>query len=134
MILKASDLPLNVQERMGIKPKPASKYNVSAKDTRTSDGIVFASKAEMHRYHELLNMQRNGLVEFFLRQVSFHLPGNVKYVVDFAVFYPDGRKEFEDVKGVRTAMYQLKRKQVEALYPVKIREIEVKRGLRKGRV
>lgn len=100
-----------------------SKYNVSHKDARTTDGILFASKAEMHRYRELLQLRAAGAVVFFLRQVPMHLPGNTKYVADFLVFHPDGRYEFEDVKGARTPMYVLKRKQVEALYPIKIVEI-----------
>ena len=55
-------------------------------------------------------------------QVPFHLPGNVKYVVDFQVFMTDGTVKFIDVKGHRTPQYIAKKKMVEALYPVEIEE------------
>lgn len=112
-----------------VKKQKRHKYNVSTKAERTADCIVFDSKAEMRRYLDLklLMSPSSGtttFVRFFLRQVPFHLAGGVTYRCDFAVFYNDGRVEFEDVKGVKTPMYRLKKKQVEQLYPVKILEIE----------
>lgn len=88
-----------------------------------NNGIRFASKKEANRYNDLLVFQKNGEILFFLRQVPFHLPGNVKYVCDFMVFWANGDVTIEDVKGMKTPMYILKKKQVEALYPVKINEI-----------
>lgn len=87
------------------------------------DGIKFDSKKESKRYQELLWLQKTGEVLFFLRQVPFHLPGNVKYLCDFVVFWKNGDITFEDVKGMKTPMYSLKKKQVEALYPIEIKEI-----------
>lgn len=87
------------------------------------DGIVFDSKKEARYYGELLLRRRAGDIAFFLRQVPFHLPGNVRYVVDFQVHYPDGRVEWVDVKGVRTQLYKVKKRLVEAQYPVQIREV-----------
>ena len=87
------------------------------------DRIKFASKKEAAYYSELKLRQKAGEIIFFLRQVPFHLPGGVKYVVDFCEFHKDGTVHFIDVKGIETPMFKLKRKQVEALYPV---EIEVK--------
>jgi hypothetical protein len=52
-----------------------------------------------------------------------HLTGGVKYVCDFLIFWADDTVTFEDVKGMRTPMYKLKKKQVEALYPIIITEI-----------
>lgn len=87
------------------------------------DGIKFASKKEAKRYRELELLKKSGELLFFLRQVPFHLPGNVKYVCDFLCFWKEGSVTIEDVKGITTPMYILKRKQVEAIYPIKIMEI-----------
>lgn len=93
------------------------------KATRTEiDGIKFDSKAEAKRYKELLLLKEKGEVLFFLRQVPFFLPGGVKYVLDFLVFWANGEITFEDVKGFKTPLYILKKKQVESLYPIKITE------------
>jgi hypothetical protein len=86
------------------------------------DGIRFASKKEAQYYGELKLRQAAGLVLFFLRQVPFHLPGNIRYVCDFAEFMADGEVRFVDVKGFKTDMYKLKVKQVKDVYGVTIEE------------
>ena len=88
------------------------------------DGISFPSKAEARFYDELVMRQRGGDVLFFLRQVPFHLPGGVRYVVDFQVFHSDGRVRFVDVKGLETPGFITKKKLVEALYPVEIEVVK----------
>jgi hypothetical protein len=98
------------------------KHKFKAKQTLVDD-IKFPSKAEARRYAELKAMQKNGIVLFFLRQVPFHLPGGVKYVCDFLVFWSDGSCTVEDVKGMKTPLYKLKKKQVEAIYPIEVTEI-----------
>jgi len=87
------------------------------------DNIKFSSKKEAKRYQELKLLQQSGKVVFFLRQTPFHLPASIKYVCDFIVFWADGTVTIEDVKGMKTPMYTLKKKQVEALYPITINEI-----------
>lgn len=101
----------------------SNKYGVAPVAERTVGEVRFDSKAEAARYGELLELRRAGVVSFFLRQVPFHLPGRSRYVLDFLVFWSDGRRTFEDVKGHRTAVYKLKRRQVEELYPVVIEEV-----------
>lgn len=99
--------------------KLTHKYN--AKKTEL-DNIKFDSKLESRYYKYLKDLQLLNEVVFFLRQVPFHLPGGVKYVVDFQVFYKNGDIEFVDVKGIDTAMSKAKRKIVEHLYkPVLIK-------------
>ena len=88
-----------------------------------SDGIKFPSKKERKRYLELKLLQKAGDVLFFQMQVPFHLPGGVKYLCDFQVYWNNGNITFEDVKGMKTPMYKLKKKQVEELYPITITEI-----------
>lgn len=99
------------------------KHKFRAIRCTDNDGNKFDSKKEFKRKLELDLLQRTGKVLFYLRQVPFHLPGAVKYVCDFLVFWANGEVTIEDVKGVKTPMYILKKKQVEALYPVEITEI-----------
>lgn len=93
------------------------KFNAKAS---VKDGIRFASLAEGRFYDNLKLLQQAGEVLFFLRQVPFHLPGNVRYVVDFVVFGADGSIKFIDVKGMITKEFAMKKKMVEALYPIEI--------------
>ena len=87
------------------------------------DGQKFDSKLEARYYDTLKIQQKAGVVLFFLRQTPFHLPGNIKYIADFQVFYSDGNVEFIDCKGVDTPTSKTKRALVEALYPIKIKII-----------
>lgn len=90
------------------------------------DGKRFSSKLE-HAYKNYLDLLKDqGEVLFYLTQVPIDLPGGVKYVVDFEIFYNDGTVSFVDTKGIETDMFKLKKKQVESLYPFEI-EI-VKKG------
>ncbi len=86
----------------------------------TYDDIRFDSKKEANYYLDLKKRVESGEVLFFLRQVPIHLPGNVRYVVDFLEFHNDGTVHFVDVKGVETPMFKVKKKLVESLYPIKI--------------
>ena len=98
------------------------RHKFNAKPTEL-DGIKFASKKEAKYYQELKLRQAAGEVLFFLRQVPFHLPGNIRYVCDFAEFLADGQVRFVDVKGYKTDMYKLKVKQVKAVFGVTIEEV-----------
>lgn len=98
------------------------RHKFNAKPTVT-DGIRFASRREANYYQELLLAQKSGALLFFLRQVPLHLPGGVRYVVDFLEFWANGEARFTDVKGMKTPLYIAKRKMVEATYPIKILEV-----------
>lgn len=98
------------------------RHKFRAKPTEL-DGIKFTSKKEAKRYQQLKILQNSGEVLFFLRQVPFHLQAGVKYVCDFLVFWTNGLVTIEDVKGVKTDMYIVKKKMVEATYPITITEI-----------
>lgn len=87
------------------------------------DGIKFSSKKESLHWQALQLAKKTGDLLFALRQVPFHLPGGVRYVVDFVEFWADGRVEFVDVKGMRLPLYKAKLKIVEATYPIKITEV-----------
>lgn len=96
------------------------KFNASRTEV---DGITFSSKKEAQYWQGLTLARKSGELLFALRQVPFHLPGGVKYVVDFCEFWKNNEVRFVDVKGFKTPMYRLKKAQVEALYPVKILEV-----------
>ena len=87
------------------------------------DGIRFSSQREGKRYEELKQLQKCGEVVWFIRQAPCHLPGGVKYLADFVVIWACGEVTVEDVKGMKTPMYRLKKRQVEAIYPIHIKEI-----------
>lgn len=83
----------------------------------TVDGITFASKAEARRYSELILLQRAGEIKGFGIQPSFVLTGGVRYIADFIVCDKNGNKWVEDVKGVETQAFKIKKKLWEACYP-----------------
>ena len=81
----------------------------------TIDGITFDSKKEAARYQELRLMERAGLIRDLKRQVKYELipkqPGEraAHYTADFV--YTQGEQTVvEDVKGLRTRDYVLRRK------------------------
>jgi len=98
------------------KSKYKNKYTVI-------DGIKFQSIKEANKYSELKMLKLTGEIKFFLRQVPFDLPGNIKYKLDFLVFWSDGKISFIDVKGFKTQVYKIKKKQIKSLYGVDIEEV-----------
>lgn len=100
-------------------PRKKLTHKFKAKPV-TADDQHFASKLEWSYYQKLKVMKSSGHILFFLRQVPFHLPGGVKYVVDFVEFHADGDIRFVDVKGMETSEFVAKKKMVEALYPITI--------------
>ena len=102
---------------------------------RTKDGAVrtdgFASKREAHRYRELRLLERSGVITGLECQVAFELqaPASTgtlatvgRYIADF-VYIENGRKVVEDAKGVRTHLYQWKRRHFEIQYGMPITEV-----------
>lgn len=82
----------------------------------------FSSKREARYWQELILARKGGALLFALRQVPFHLPGGVRYIVDFVEFWADGSVRFVDVKGIRTPMYKVKKKLIESEFPITIIE------------
>jgi hypothetical protein len=114
-----------------------NKYHVAPDAARTIDGIVFDSKAEMQRYLELRLLQWSGHITGLVCQPEYVLLApfaatgrryrGIKYRPDFQ-YVEGGKIVVEDVKGVRTQVYQLKRQLMAKLYPdVIFREIKVGR-------
>jgi len=101
-----------------LPPKP-SKYGSVMEECQ---GIKFQSKREAKYFRELKARQYAGEVSYFLRQVPFELVGGVRYRIDFMEVWKDGSIHWVDVKGFRTQTYKMKRRMVEASYPIKIIE------------
>lgn len=101
-----------------------NKYN--AKKT-VVDGITFDSKKEAKRYGELLLLQRAGVISNLQLQVPYILINKskygraIKYVADF-VYYENKQIVVEDVKGIRTPVYRLKKRLFEEKYGIRILE------------
>lgn len=123
--------------------KPSKYRNVKV----TIDGLTFDSKREAKRFTELKALERAGEIDGLRVQPSFpifvHRLGHQvyigteqerircgEYIADFrywrvragGINEPAG-EVVEDVKGVRTDVYRLKKKLVEGIYGITIREI-----------
>jgi len=104
-------------------PKQRGKYK---NEPTWVDGIRFDSKKEAKRYqelklleqaHEIWNVHRQ--VEFPLTVMNQHI---CNYVADFVYLDNDGGQVVEDVKGVKTREYKLKKKLMKAIYGIEIKE------------
>ena len=93
------------------------------------DGIRFASKAEARRYQQLKLLERAGEIRKLVLQPRFKIRiGGIfvcTYVADFT--YWDVRKErhvTEDVKGMATREYKIKKKLMDAVLGIEIQEVQ----------
>jgi hypothetical protein len=105
--------------------RPATKYG---NRRVTEDGIPFDSLAELRRYRELRMLEAAGVIAGLEVHPRYPLVVNgVKvgsYEADFRYVTPEGETVIEDVKGVRTSTYKLKKRLVEALYGIQVVEVE----------
>lgn len=110
------------------KDKKSNKFGAIKTEYK---GRIYDSKKEAKRAFELDAMIRAGEVIKVEYQPKYELVVNgtkvSNYFGDFRVYYPDGRVEVEDVKGLkRGASYQifrLKKKLVKAIFGIDIIEI-----------
>jgi hypothetical protein len=97
------------------------------------DGIEFDSKREAQRYQQLKLMVRAGVICKLDRQVKYELvPAQyidgkcveraVTYTSDFE-YDENGKHIVDDVKGMRTDVYKIKRKLMLYRYGIRIHEI-----------
>ena len=91
----------------------------------TIDGITFDSKRESIRYCELKLLAKAKKIQNLRLQLPYVIRVNgekiCKYIADF-VYVEDGQEIVEDVKGMRTREYVLKRKLMKAVFGIDIRE------------
>lgn len=103
------------------------RYRKYGNKTIESDGHRFDSKREYARYCELKLLERAGEISCLDIHPSWELVVNGtrigRYTADFAYRNKSGKLIVEDVKGVRTRDYVLRRKLMYALYGIDIVEI-----------
>lgn len=95
------------------------------------DGIQFDSKTEGKRYIELKLLQKAKVISNlelqpkFLLQPAFKKNGKtyrkIEYIADFS-YYDDNKLIVEDVKGMETEVFKLKRK----MFDYKYNDIELR--------
>jgi hypothetical protein len=92
------------------------------------NGLEFDSTKEANRYSDLLVWQSSGQITELVRQKQFTVEVNGQYIgfylCDFA-YMKDGKLVVEDVKSkaTRTPLYKWKKKLVEAIYGIDVKEI-----------
>lgn len=99
------------------------------------ENIVFDSQKEAQRYCELKLLEKKGEISQLRLQVPFELiPAEVGadkkklraavYLADFVYLTVKDRvQHVEDVKGVKTAVYKLKKRLMWHLYKINIEEV-----------
>lgn len=117
-----------------------NKYN-NKKITR--NGITYDSIKEANRHCELIWLEREGEVSQLQRQVKYELipsqyenilslNGKYKkvcteracfYIADFVYLDKNGLTIVEDVKGIKTEVYKIKRKLMLYIHNIKIKEV-----------
>ena len=105
------------------------------KKTVTPDGVKFDSRAEARRWGHLCMQLRAGEISDLRRQVPYELVPAVKYsdasrvkqairyVADF-VYVEKGVEVIEDVKGMLTPEFKLKRHLMKALLGLEVRLVK----------
>jgi len=99
------------------------------------NGEKFGSKLEHSRWCGLLVAERAGLISELKRQVPFVLAPSVKfydenrskpaskYIADFVYFEKDGNQVVEDVKGVQTTEFRIKRHLMLSVHGIQVKLI-----------
>ena len=93
----------------------------------TVDNITFASKAEARHYGELKLLEKAGLITDIHLQVQYSIEVNGKHICNYYAdftYWENGEQKIIDVKGIKTPVYRLKKKLVEAIHGIKITEVE----------
>ena len=91
------------------------------------DGQKFDSVKEYHRWGCLRLLERAGVIKDLKRQVKFELIpriGNERpcnYIADFT-YMENGKLVVEDVKGVKTDAYKIKKKLMLWVHGIRIKE------------
>ena len=95
-------------------------------------GMKFDSKKELMYYQKLELLQKYNKISELQRQVEFVLIETFKledktyrktsYIADFTYKTPDGKYHIVDTKGVKTDVYQLKKKLMAWKYGIEIEE------------
>lgn len=130
---KKKEVSVETEEKVEIKRRP--KYRAKKTEVTLEDGttMLLDSKKEARRYEELITMKQSGEISNLRLQVPYELvpkqkrsdgktERSVKYIADF-VYEKDGETIVEDVKGMRTDVYRLKRKLMLWVFGIEVYEV-----------
>jgi len=122
--LHAKDVP-SLAHRLGVKIAKPHKYH--ARRT-TVDGVKFDSEREAEYIGGLILQQRAGIIRLLEIHPSYPITVNGVLIGVYEadaryVLVETGATVVVDVKGVRTPLYRLKKKLVEAIYDIRIQEV-----------
>ena len=88
------------------------------------DGIRFASKKEAKRYTVLKDLENKGEIHALVCHPSFSLAINgqhlCRYIADFKYMDNGGVEHVEDVKGMITSVFTLKKKLMKILLNIEV--------------
>lgn len=123
-------LPKAISQRVrpfGLEaPRQRSKYN----NVKTIvDGITFDSKREAARFGELKLLEKAGFIRNLELQPKFEFklssdgPVLFRYIADFR-YFESATRVVEDIKGMETAVFKLKKRLIEAAFNVKIQIVK----------
>lgn len=98
------------------------------------DNIKFDSKKESVRYLELKALEASGEIKSLSLQVPFVLLGKekgldgktlreMKYIADFVYLDKNGKMHVEDVKGMKTDVYKIKKRLMWHIHGIAIEEV-----------
>ena len=94
-----------------------------------ADGLTFDSIAEHKRYLELKLMKSTGLICNLIVHPRYKLEVNgikiCSYVGDFEYMDGELKRHIEDVKGVETAAFKIKKKLMQAILGLDIELVRV---------
>jgi hypothetical protein len=121
---------MNVEDyKKLVKKTKSSKFSNIKSEI---DGYKFDSKKESEFYGSLKIKKQAGLIKDFKMQVPYEIIVNniriANYFLDFLVENNDGTIEYIDIKGkdkktnkfIKTGVFALKKRLVEAIYGIKI--------------
>ena len=103
--------------KTSLEKNKKSKYRAKKMEL---DGIMFDSKKEAQRYSELKMLEKGSVIKNlelqprFLLQDKFEYKGKlirkIEYIADFKYIDENGNTVVEDVKGLKTDVYNIKKK------------------------
>lgn len=128
--LRPWSIPSGLQEGHGGEGERMRRVQAKYRAIPTIvDGIRFASKKEAARYKELLILKAAGEIYNLALQTKFPIVINgikvCTYISDFTYFHKGlNIPVVEDVKGIKTPVYRLKKKLMLAVNGLEITEVK----------
>ncbi len=126
---KVSKNDFNIKNDKLLTKNKKSKYGANKCEI---DGIKFDSRREANRYLELKQLEKAGVISDLQLQVPFVLQDSfvfngkkiqaIKYIADFT-YWENGELVIEDTKGMRTDVYNIKKKMFMYRYKKYIKEV-----------